>query len=35
QITLLEDIFKIHSTLNTGQKQELAKKLHLLPRQIE
>nr|GEV54455.1 hypothetical protein [Tanacetum cinerariifolium] len=29
------DIFKIHSTLNTGQKQELAKKLHLLPRQIE
>ncbi|GJQ95745.1 homeobox-leucine zipper protein HAT22-like protein [Tanacetum coccineum] len=35
QITLLEDSFKIHSTLNRGQKQELAKKLHLLPRQIE
>ncbi|KAI3811442.1 hypothetical protein L1987_21166 [Smallanthus sonchifolius] len=35
QITLLEDSFKIHSTLNTGQKQELAKKLHLLPQQIE
>ncbi|GKE35627.1 homeobox-leucine zipper protein HAT22-like protein, partial [Tanacetum coccineum] len=35
QITMLEDRFKIHSTLNTGQKQELAKKLHLLPRQIE
>ncbi|KAL8191528.1 hypothetical protein R6Q57_028259 [Mikania cordata] len=35
QITLLEDSFKIHSTLNTAQKQELAKKLHLLPRQIE
>ncbi|KAK9055254.1 hypothetical protein SSX86_026336 [Deinandra increscens subsp. villosa] len=35
QITLLEESFKIHSTLNSGQKQELAKKLHLLPRQIE
>ncbi|GJZ91263.1 homeobox-leucine zipper protein HAT22-like protein [Tanacetum coccineum] len=35
QTTLLEDRFKIHSTLNTGQKQELAKKLNLLPRQIE
>ncbi|XP_023740538.1 homeobox-leucine zipper protein HAT22-like [Lactuca sativa] len=35
QTTLLEDSFKIHCTLNTGQKQELAKKLNLLPRQIE
>ncbi|KAI3811441.1 hypothetical protein L1987_21165 [Smallanthus sonchifolius] len=35
QTVLLEDSFKIHSTLNTGQKQELAKKLNLLPRQIE
>ncbi|KAI3772105.1 hypothetical protein L6452_03280 [Arctium lappa] len=35
QTTLLEDSFKLHSTLNTGQKQELAKKLNLLPRQIE
>ncbi|GJY11716.1 homeobox-leucine zipper protein HAT22-like protein [Tanacetum coccineum] len=35
QITLLEDRFKIQSTLNTGQKHELAKKLHLLPRQIK
>ncbi|XP_076923689.1 uncharacterized protein LOC143585899 [Bidens hawaiensis] len=35
QTTLLEDEFNIHSTLNTGQKQELAKKLNLLPRQIE
>ncbi|KAI3772103.1 hypothetical protein L6452_03278 [Arctium lappa] len=35
QITMLEDSFKIHSTLNTGQKQELAKNLNLLPRQIE
>ncbi|XP_071699111.1 homeobox-leucine zipper protein HAT14-like [Rutidosis leptorrhynchoides] len=35
QTTLLEDSFKVHSTLNTGQKQELARKLNLLPRQIE
>ncbi|KAK9055253.1 hypothetical protein SSX86_026335 [Deinandra increscens subsp. villosa] len=35
QTILLEDSFKVHSTLNTGQKQELAKKLNLLPRQIE
>ncbi|KAJ0788416.1 putative transcription factor homeobox-WOX family [Helianthus annuus] len=35
QTTMLEDSFNIHSTLNTGQKQELAKKLNLLPRQIE
>nr|XP_043618661.1 homeobox-leucine zipper protein HOX15-like [Erigeron canadensis] len=35
QTTLLEHSFTIHSTLNTGQKQELATKLNLLPRQIE
>ncbi|MFS7944534.1 putative transcription factor homeobox-WOX family [Helianthus anomalus] len=35
QTTLLEASFNIRSTLNTGQKQELAKKLKLLPRQIE
>ncbi|XP_071694305.1 homeobox-leucine zipper protein HOX17-like [Rutidosis leptorrhynchoides] len=35
QTTLLEDSFKTHSTLNTGQKQELSRKLNLLPRQIE
>ncbi|KAI3694701.1 hypothetical protein L1987_77670 [Smallanthus sonchifolius] len=35
QTSLLEDSFNIRSTLNTGQKQELANKLNLLPRQIE
>ncbi|KAI7748734.1 hypothetical protein M8C21_015895, partial [Ambrosia artemisiifolia] len=35
QTTLLEASFKICSTLNTGQKLELANKLNLLPRQIE
>ncbi|XP_021968869.1 homeobox-leucine zipper protein HOX19-like [Helianthus annuus] len=35
QTTLLEASFNIRSTLSTGQKQELAKKLKLLPRQIE
>ncbi|KAL4571234.1 hypothetical protein LXL04_017987 [Taraxacum kok-saghyz] len=35
QTTSLENSFKINSTLNTGQKHELAKKLNLLPRQIE
>ncbi|KAL8191527.1 hypothetical protein R6Q57_028258 [Mikania cordata] len=35
QTLLLEDSFKVRNTLNTGQKQELAKKLNLLPRQIE
>ncbi|KAK3005447.1 hypothetical protein RJ639_015616 [Escallonia herrerae] len=35
QSTLLEDSFKIHSTLNTSLKQALAKKLNLRPRQVE
>ncbi|KAL8236846.1 hypothetical protein R6Q59_017927 [Mikania micrantha] len=35
QTTLLEDSFIVRNTLNAGQKQELAKKLNLLPRQIE
>ncbi|KAK1434801.1 hypothetical protein QVD17_00555 [Tagetes erecta] len=35
QTTLLEASFNIRTTLNTGQKQELAKKLNLFPRQIE
>ncbi|KAK2976525.1 hypothetical protein RJ640_019461 [Escallonia rubra] len=35
QSTLLEDSFKIHSTLNTSQKQALAERLNLRPRQVE
>ncbi|KAL7193906.1 hypothetical protein ACSBR2_025528 [Camellia fascicularis] len=35
QSTLLEESFKFHSTLNPTQKQTLAKKLNLLPRQVE
>ncbi|CAI9787462.1 unnamed protein product [Fraxinus pennsylvanica] len=35
QITLLEDTFKQHTTLNTVQKQTLAERLNLKPRQVE
>ncbi|MCD9558589.1 Homeobox-leucine zipper protein hox18 [Datura stramonium] len=35
QSTLLEDSFKQHTTLAMGQKQELAAKLKLKPRQVE
>ncbi|KAL2232854.1 UNVERIFIED_CONTAM: Homeobox-leucine zipper protein HOX17 [Sesamum indicum] len=35
QITLLEDSFRQHTTLNTAQKQTLAEKLNLKPRQVE
>lgn len=35
QTTLLEDSYKLHSTLNTAQKQILAGKLSLKPRQVE
>ncbi|KAK4368546.1 hypothetical protein RND71_012338 [Anisodus tanguticus] len=35
QSTLLEDSFKRHATLAMGQKQELAAKLELKPRQVE
>ncbi|KAG8372349.1 hypothetical protein BUALT_Bualt12G0056800 [Buddleja alternifolia] len=35
QTTLLEDSFKQHSTLNTAQKQALAERLNLKPRQVE
>ncbi|XP_055823341.1 homeobox-leucine zipper protein HAT22-like [Solanum dulcamara] len=35
QSTLLEDSFKHHTTLAMGQKQELAAKLKLKPRQVE
>ncbi|XP_057787302.1 homeobox-leucine zipper protein HAT22-like [Salvia miltiorrhiza] len=35
QTTLLEDSFRQHTTLNTGQKQTLAEKLNLKPRQVE
>ncbi|KAF3614368.1 Homeobox-leucine zipper protein HOX17 [Capsicum annuum] len=35
QSTLLEDSFKLHTTLAMGQKQELAAKLKLKPRQVE
>ncbi|GMP31175.1 hypothetical protein CsSME_00005499 [Camellia sinensis var. sinensis] len=35
QSALLEESFKIHSTLNPKQKQELARKLNLRPRQVE
>ncbi|CAK9142970.1 unnamed protein product [Ilex paraguariensis] len=35
QSTLLEDSFKLHSTLNTAQKLTLAKQLNLRPRQVE
>ncbi|CAN6562509.1 unnamed protein product [Malus baccata var. baccata] len=35
QSLLLEETFKGHNTLNTKQKQELAKQLNLRPRQVE
>ncbi|XP_074571896.1 homeobox-leucine zipper protein HAT22-like [Curcuma longa] len=35
QAALLEDMFKDHSTLNSKQKQALARQLKLLPRQVE
>ncbi|KAL6525494.1 hypothetical protein OROHE_015801 [Orobanche hederae] len=35
ETTLLEDSFKQHTTLNTAQKQALAEKLNLKPRQVE
>ncbi|XP_073153584.1 homeobox-leucine zipper protein HOX15-like [Henckelia pumila] len=35
QITLLEDRFRQHSTLTMAQKQALAEKLNLKPRQVE
>ncbi|KAI4344496.1 hypothetical protein L6164_011715 [Bauhinia variegata] len=35
QSALLEDSFKLHSTLNPAQKQALADQLNLKPRQIE
>ncbi|KAG6430912.1 hypothetical protein SASPL_108986 [Salvia splendens] len=35
QTTLLEDSFREHTTLNTAQKQSLAEKLNLKPRQVE
>ncbi|KAL3845093.1 hypothetical protein ACJIZ3_002496 [Penstemon smallii] len=35
QITLLEESFKHHPTLNTAQKQVLAEKSNLKPRQVE
>ncbi|XP_051138828.1 homeobox-leucine zipper protein HOX17-like [Andrographis paniculata] len=35
QTALLEDSFRHHTTLNTAQKQALAEKLHLKPRQVE
>ncbi|KAL3813718.1 hypothetical protein ACJIZ3_014986 [Penstemon smallii] len=35
QSALLEESFKIHSTLNPKQKQELARELKLRPRQVE
>ncbi|KAG6414404.1 hypothetical protein SASPL_127126 [Salvia splendens] len=35
QTTLLEDSFRQHTTPNTGQKQALAGKLNLKPRQVE
>ncbi|KAK4257770.1 hypothetical protein QN277_007314 [Acacia crassicarpa] len=35
QSAMLEDSFKLHSSLNPVQKQELAERLNLKPRQIE
>ncbi|KAK3180686.1 hypothetical protein Dsin_000075 [Dipteronia sinensis] len=35
QSTLLEDSFKLHTTLNQSQKQSLAEQLNLKPRQVE
>uniref|UniRef100_A0A2N9GW23 Homeobox domain-containing protein n=1 Tax=Fagus sylvatica TaxID=28930 RepID=A0A2N9GW23_FAGSY len=35
QSAILEDSFKAHATLNPNQKQELAKRLNLRPRQVE
>ncbi|CAN4083078.1 unnamed protein product [Withania somnifera] len=35
QSALLEESFKLHSTLNPKQKQDLARELHLRPRQVE
>ncbi|XP_049381746.1 homeobox-leucine zipper protein HAT22-like [Solanum stenotomum] len=35
QSALLEESFKIHSTLNPKQKQDLARELNLRPRQVE
>ncbi|XP_047320672.1 homeobox-leucine zipper protein HAT22-like [Impatiens glandulifera] len=35
QLGLLEETFKLQSTLNTAQKQALAERLNLQPRQIE
>ncbi|KAL7255949.1 hypothetical protein ACSBR1_009974 [Camellia fascicularis] len=35
QSALLEESFKLHSTLNPKQKQELARRLNLRPRQVE
>ncbi|CAL9122671.1 homeobox-leucine zipper protein HOX17 isoform X2 [Musa acuminata AAA Group] len=35
QLALLEDSFRAHSTLAPDQKQELAQRLHLQPRQVE
>ncbi|KAK9268453.1 hypothetical protein L1049_000204 [Liquidambar formosana] len=35
QSTLLEDSFKLHTTLNPAQKQALAERLNLRPRQVE
>ncbi|CAK9187025.1 unnamed protein product [Ilex paraguariensis] len=35
QSTLLEESFKLHTTLDTAQKQALAEKLNLRPRQVE
>ncbi|KAL2531716.1 Homeobox-leucine zipper protein HAT22 [Abeliophyllum distichum] len=35
QSALLEESFKKHSTLNPKEKQELARELHLRPRQVE
>ncbi|XP_020258413.1 homeobox-leucine zipper protein HOX11-like [Asparagus officinalis] len=35
QSTILEESFKIHNTLNQNQKQTLAERLNLRPRQVE
>ncbi|KAJ8479866.1 hypothetical protein OPV22_023593 [Ensete ventricosum] len=35
QLSLLEDSFRAHNTLAPDQKQELAQRLHLQPRQVE
>ncbi|WOL13473.1 homeobox-leucine zipper protein HAT22-like [Canna indica] len=35
QLTLLEDTFRVHHTLNTTQKEDLADRLNILPRQVE